>query len=1107
VVELGELRDALARRTEDVTRSLLAALGYEPVGLRVPAAALPDFGLEPGSNLRLEIAARHCGFHVLRVRLAGELCPEAIQRAARSLYRHNPARRALLVFEAASDTRLVLASWGLGPGRFRLRKLWVDTDEPSLAELDILAGLAVDGCRTATDLALAHARALDREEVTHRFFREFRQRRADLAAALSGVPADATEDRLELALILLTRLLFLYFVQKKGWLGGDKSYVKHLYQAALRERVPFYRRRLKPLFFGALNRPRDRRGRPAAALGELPYLNGGLFERHRLERAHRRMDVPDEAFAPIFHDLLDKYQFTLRQDSATDADAAIDPEMLGKVFEGLMSGSLRGATGAFFTPRDLVEDLVDDALTAHLAAACGCDVDMIRRALEEGDPACDAPTRAALAARARILRILDPAVGSGAFLLAALQRLEALRDALEGRPTDPLGRFRRREEIIRRNLHGVDVNGAAVHLCELRLWLALIVDLSVEDVAAVPPLPNLDINIRQGDALLDPIDFLARFTDRDGDVLAGRWQRQMRHLNERRERYFHASGSGKSRVERGLRNAERELALAFLGELLARIDARRSDLSAAAASRDLFGKRSGLSRRQRKSAAVLKRRRREIQALVRKIRDAKEVPFFSFPVHFGDAECGGANFHVIVGNPPWVRTHRWGGLSRRRLKERYRFLEQAGWRTGTRLAGAGRGFGAQLDLSALFLERSLELLSEGGVVEFLLPAKLARGLSGAALRRRLVTSTRILRLQDLSSATERAFDATNYPLVLLAASAEPEPKEQTEVRCHDRHGDILEFRLPQSQLPLLDDDPAAPWALAPPDVRAAMARMGEAGPPLGYQRDRRPQRGLFTGNNALFVAEAPVPDSASDLIHVRIGGGSECLEASRLRPALRGEDLAPWRYETPRVLLWTHDDAGPVLAAPPPATAAYLRKHRRALRARVDLKPGQPYWALFRARPRKWGLRVAWRDIAAEPAAVVVPPTVEFLGRAVPAISLNTVYQIATTSDEEAYLLAAVLNSTVARAYLKAIAERASGGYFRFLGWTVALLPFPAAPDAEVRSHCIAISHAAHAMRHLDEADQALLDCEVGRLYGLTRAQLKALADFDSRFTNREDGP
>jgi hypothetical protein len=1088
------------------TARLLETLGFDPVGLRVPNSGLSDFGISESRPLELEVAARRGAFCVLRVLLPGDLDPEAIRQVSSDLFHHNPARRALLIFEGRKDARLVFASWGLGPGPFRLSKLWIDPASPRRSELDILSALRVGTAETASEIALAHASALDREGMTHRFFTEFRQHRAELAASLTGLPNGAQQDRLDLALILLGRLLFLYFVQRKGWLGGDTAYLRHLYEDALDRRLPFYRRRLKPLFFRALNRPPERRGRAARDLGDLPFLNGGLFEKDALERNYPRLDVPDCCFSTLLAGLLDKYQFTLREDQPTDQDVALDPEMLGRVFEGLMFDSLRESTGCYFTPRVVVDRLVDGALAAYLARASGGEPRQIDDLIAGRSVDLDSALRERLLTSARRLRVLDPAVGSGAFLLATLTRLEQLRTALEGKTRDKFSRFALRREIIQQNLYGVDVNGAAVRLCELRLWLALTVDLDVPHIQDVPPLPNLDLNIRQGDALIDPLDLSFQAENLDGGRSAIEWRREIRKLAARRDRYFHAVGTGKRRRLRAIQHAEYRLACGYIGQLISTIDARRAELSEAARGRDLFGNRTRLTRQQKKKSAALKRHRTDLSRLLQRIQDLGELPFFSFPIHFADPDNTSALFHLVIGNPPWVRAHHWSGLARRRLRGRFSFLRNAGWRRGARLAGAGRGFGAQADLSLLFLERGLELLHEGGALGFLLPSKTVRCLAASGARERLLRHTRILRLEDCSLAVKRLFDATTYPLALLIRQEHPGRAAEVEVRVHDRRGETLDFRLRQFHLPLLADDAESPWVLAPPAVRRVFERMRATGLPLGEQPGRRPSRGIFTGANSVFVGSVHGGVEAGRAT-LDLPSGSIAIEPELLRPALGGEDLAAWRFNPSRALVWPYDDAGHLLLRLPPAAHNHLSKHRRLLARRMDLRPGQPYWSLFRVRPAKWAQRVAWRDIARQPEAAVIPRRVPFLDGSAPIISLNTVYQFAAASGEDAHLLAVVLNSTVARTYLRAIAERASGGYFRFLGWTVALLPYPERPDAAVAERCVEIGRRAHEAGTLDTAGAMALDDAVAELYRLTAPELDALRDFDSRLSSCSASP
>lgn len=1087
------LREWRAGRPE----ALLSALGFRPRRLLVARPALTDFGLDPGTDVRLEVLARHSGFVVIRVRTPS-LANAELRQIARSLYRHNPGRRALLIFEPQSTDALVFASWGLGPGPFRLRTLHVPLDDPRALELDILSALAVAPGQTAADLALAQARALDREGITRKFFSEFRRYRADLASTLTGVPIDAQTDRLEIALVILTRILFLCFVQQKGWLAGEPDYLRRLYAQALRDRTPFFRRRLKPLFFEALNRPPERRSARARQLGDLPYLNGGLFEREALERRYPRIDLPDEWFASLFDDFLDRYRFTLIEEGGSVTDVGVDPEMLGKVFEGLMAEPERDTSGTFYTPRRLVDRLVDGTLCSYLSRAAACSNERVAELLDGPSQVDLLPDlRRRLMRRVGSIRVLDPAAGSGAFLLAALQRLERLRDLLEGPPESSGQRFKRRQEIVERNLFGVDISPTAVRLCELRLWLALIVDLEVDRIENVPPLPNLDLKIRQGDALLDPIDFLMQVADLGDGALISRWRHHVGRLQDRRTRYYRAAGPQKRRSDRALRRAEKRLALDFLTELATQIDRRIADLSSVECSPDLFGTRVGLPATQRRRLASYRRRRTELQALIRRIEEVDELPFFSFPIHFADPCRPGHGFDLVVGNPPWIRIHHWTGAARQRLRERYRSLRDAGWRDGSRFGRAGPGFGSQLDLSALFLERGLEVLNAGGALGFLVPSKLARALYAGGLRSRLMRSVRLLYLEDAALSSSRFFQATTYPLMLLLEATQPGIGATTEVRLHTPGSGPIDFRLAQRDLPHLPDDPASPWLLAPPGVRAILRRVITASRPLGSRPDRRPCRGIFTSANEVFIGRWL--GGNADTIRLRFRDREVELESECVRPVLRGSGLEPWAFHIEEGLIWTHDGSGAVRTSLPGRTRAYLDEHRDRLRARSELRSRRPFWTLFRVAPEKWNRRVAWRDIGRNPAAVVIPPTIQRHGMTFPVISLNTVYQVATDGEDEAHTLACLLNSLVVRVFLRSIAERANGGYFRFLGWTVGALPIPAELDPEVRRALVSISHEAHRHRGLGHEGGATLDRLVARIYGLSSEDLEVLERFDAR--------
>ena len=423
--------------------------------------------------------------------------------AAERLARATPGERNLLLVLDSPATTLAVAALAPHNGGFRPRQLRVALKPPSPVSAEILAGLAARPRDSAVTLAVRAAEVLDEEGLTRRFFRDFSRLHALAAERLAEMPRATAGERRSLALVILTRVLFLYFVQARGWLGGRGDFLPSLLDTALGQGHPFHRAIFEPLCFGALNSPPDRRPRASRALGDLPFLNGGLFERQAIERRYPGAALDNETWRLLFDELFERFHFTVREREDVDA---VDPEMLGRVFEGLMARDRRRAQGTYFTPRELLRETVERSLAAALA---GRDADAVRR-----------------------IRVLDPAVGSGAFLLEVLIQLERARAALcpHERPAE------RRRAIVRDNLFGVDLDPMAVRLAELRLWLALVVheDTRLDEVA---PLPNLDQNLRQGDSLLSPLDLVRGRLGARGSQDQGRGGAPARvlHLDRTRE--------------------------------------------------------------------------------------------------------------------------------------------------------------------------------------------------------------------------------------------------------------------------------------------------------------------------------------------------------------------------------------------------------------------------------------------------------------------------------------------------------------------------------------------------------------------------------------------
>ncbi len=355
-----------------------------------------------------------------------------------------------------------------------------------------------------------HDQAFDVEVVTREFYREYEaifRKAEDSIVALSG------ERRRFFIQRLFNRLMFIVFLERKGWLAfnGRTDYLQALWEDYDKRRdtnheTNFYWNRLYLLFFSGLNNPNNLlRINPSGYLqhliGEIPYLNGGLFEQED-DDDNREIEIPDAVFEAAIGDLFYRYNFTITESTPLDIEVAVDPEMLGKIFEELVTG--RHETGSYYTPKPVVSFMCREALKGYLQSQLVREQAVtITRFVDQYDAIELVDPEATLAALQRVT-VCDPACGSGAYLLGMLQELLLLRQALF--TTKRIGEqevYERKQAIIRRNLYGVDKDTLAINIAQLRLWLSLIVDFRQGTPGAIPPtLPNLDYKIEIGDSLL-----------------------------------------------------------------------------------------------------------------------------------------------------------------------------------------------------------------------------------------------------------------------------------------------------------------------------------------------------------------------------------------------------------------------------------------------------------------------------------------------------------------------------------------------------------------------------------------------------------------------------
>jgi hypothetical protein len=361
-----------------------------------------------------------------------------------------------------------------------------------------------------------------------------------------------------------------------------------------------------------------------------------------------------------------------------------------------------------------------------------------------------------------------------------------------------------------------------------------------------------------------------------------------------------------------------------------------------------------------------------------------------------------------------------------------------------------------------FFERAISLASQDGLVSLLMPAKIVNAAYAAPLRR--ATRDHVLAIDDWSDDPRRRrwFDADTFPLGVVVQKQRATGKLHVSA-CGES------FDLPRYAL---DGDE---WSLVPPDAAAILRRLRTKHRPLAAVLGRKPFMGVKTGDNRSFFL---------DVEHVR-GGHAITRDGLRVPLAalcrcVRGRDVQRWTTSGSHWMLW-----------PPPEG---WRKPPRWLAKLAAARAIAPHaLRLSFVRPEHVGIKVAWKDLSRGVAAVVLPDVVTITEQPVPLVPNQTLYAIDAVSVSEAYVIAAVLNSTVAGALLVAVAERAKDAHYRYFGRTVAALPYP--PTDEQFDVLERLSRRAH--HGVDVS--AELDALIARLYGVSARELEILRRFLER--------
>lgn len=841
-------------------------------------------------------------------------------------------------------------------------------------------------------LALQLELFFGKQKLQRRFVCTFKKCLQKLSNAWQNLdsPSNSTADTL--AFDTLLRLLFLAFLQARGTLDHRTDFILQEITSSINLNKNIYDDFFRPLYFGTLNVPPSKRAARAKKFGNIPFLNGGLFQPTKSETQNPDRTVSNDVLLPIAHDILDAWQFSDHE--TRHADSTLDPMMLGHVFEMLMPDHLRSHTGSFYSPMNLVRNVVSRAFSAWLSFNCNLSNqqadDLVQHAYTAN---INAEHLKLCASKLTDIKILDMASGSGAFLQEAAELLHRILSAIRSALGESVHPPTLAKNILLNNIFGVDILESANRICELRLWLSTLKYYQHDE--PLPPLPNLDLNIRCGHALID----LTQYALSLGLSLSDRDIPSPLEDHRLRLRYGLATGRSKQHLAKQIESIDRKRESELLMKLKNSLRLQIAELKRACPNKNLFDE-------SQPAPLNLRTQLKNLQKNLDELESSHLPGSFSFDVHFPSVMHSGG-FDLILGNPPWFSLHTRENSEQQALKRLYQMTEKIERNTP---------FHAQsIDVSALFVEKALRIIKTGGIVAMLLPNKLFNAPSYERFRRCVASHAQIVSSQDWSDSSDNTFDAAAYPADLILRRLDAATRSQT---AWITQADACRFDIISSE----------------PVSRALHAVPSTIGSNFTIKR------GLRTNANDLFIAQILDPNASSHTCHAHFdalpNNDTVLIERALLYPILRGADISPFHAVAQKHFLMTHEPLAfskPAMALPPHA-AHWINQNKSALSMRNELGNKPPH-AVFALSPLMNSPKVVWKDIADTLSACFVKDKNTLL--------LNSAYYIPVPDLDTGYLLSAFLNSTPIRTYCAKRAEFARGGYRRFFAWLIAQLPWP----------------------------------------------------------------
>ena len=598
---------------------------------------------------------------------------------------------------------------------------------------------------------------------------------------------------------LLGQVVFLYFLQKKGWLGvkrdpnsgeffkwgtGSKTFVRELFNGKVVQYKNFFNDILEPLFYEALATQRDNDYYSRFDC-KIPFLDGGLFEPiGDYNWTYAKVPLDNKIFGNIL-DTFDRFNFTVKEDEPLEKEVAVDPEMLGKVFENMLEVKDRKSKGTYYTPREIVHYMCQQCIINYLET----NTKILREEIEtfinidnsEDLPKSIKDDYSHIDQLLKDVKIVDPAVGSGAFPVGIMAEVVKARNLLTAFfDTDTVEKrtnYFLKRETVENSLYGVDIDPSAIEIAKLRFWLSLVVD--EDDLNNVKPLPNLDHKLMVGNSLVEEFNGIKLFDDR----LLGTGLTDVNQKLNKLDNQIHELKIEKGQIAAGKKKGDIVKIDNHISSLKRKIENLKNNMNEVRTQykfdenvsiRESQKKFYELKRLQKqffnaKSRADKNEYKVQIDKIewelieetikeqgnggttkeLEQFKRNKSKPFFLWKLYFFEVfQRENPGFDILIANPPYVRIQ----SIDENTKSQYlsKFLSAKG----------------KFDLYVLFTELGINILRNNGSLSYIMPNKFTNTNYGIELRKFILSKTIIQSYVDFSD--KGVFEGqTNYPCIIL----------------------------------------------------------------------------------------------------------------------------------------------------------------------------------------------------------------------------------------------------------------------------------------------------------------------------------------------------